>query len=64
MRQLCEGRCAADLDLFGKITEPGTEHEPDCRFVIESACLRPRFERVSESIDSIFFCVRGSGSSP
>lgn len=64
MRQLCERRCAAKLDLFGKFTEPGTEHEPDCRFVIESARLRARFERVSERIDSIFFCVRGGGSSP
>jgi hypothetical protein len=64
MRQLCEGSCAAILELFGKFTEAGTQDQPDCRSQVESGSLRPRYERVSQRIDALLFCVRGSGSSP
>lgn len=64
MRQLCEAGCAATLELFGKFAETGTQDEPDCRSQLESGRLRTRFERVSQRIDALFFCVRGSGSWP
>jgi hypothetical protein len=64
MRQLCERRCAAFFYVVGKFTEPGTEHEADCRNPVESGGLRSRFERMSKRIDALFFCVRGGGSSP
>jgi hypothetical protein len=64
MGQLCEGYCAAILELFGKFAEAGTKDEPDCRYLLESSRLPVRFKRASKSIDSIFFCVRGGGSSP